>query len=472
MSKERIISKLIGNFLQDQVEKEYITVAELRSTVNGKVSKIDTNTALIPESLIPKIKATCINPFVERTGVNYDKDYIYKPSFWLNLSKSPGLRRAEPLVVSWCSGNHTTLNIDQGFLSTYELSPRLLKEEICWDDLKKPEYGVVINKQLSEYSFPHHSEAYVKIKKEYFQDYLELRKKMAVQIFSIERDLIIDDDIALLLGNKGSFRLEQNQYYIRITRPDHRQDEVRLEINAYRILFQDDRGGIPENKIAGHYWKGIDGLVTQWRARHEMLHEYVYVSDEVLVRFEGDDDYEVYPKTGRVAYRNQWSVSFCERIGRNAIRIELKKLYEGNRADIIDHWNEFSIDKSEVVEGMNISACAERLVKRYFLFGRLFTSLINQLFNFEFRPNEIIGLDEDSIEYTGWMDFREYKAVTHHINLKSFSKDQFLARCKKLYILLGETLKEKPLRKIVDSVGFPCKSHNLSANNTSIQRSW
>lgn len=115
--------------------------------------------------MIRKIKSSHINPVVNNSSAYYDKDYRYKPSFWLYLSKSSGLKKAEPLVVSWCSGNHTTLMIDQGFLSAFKLSPRLLKDEILWDDLKEPEYDVVRNKLLSQYKYPTHSKTYVRIKK-------------------------------------------------------------------------------------------------------------------------------------------------------------------------------------------------------------------------------------------------------------------------------------------------------------------
>ncbi len=101
--------------------------------------------------------------------------------------------------------------------------------------------------------------------------------------------------------------------------------------------------------------EGIENLVTEWRARHEMPFEYIYVSDEVLSKYESDDDYEVYPKSGSVSYGNQWSVTYCERIGRNAIKIEIKKLYEGNSYEVIDYWNKFSIHPSEVIEGENIA---------------------------------------------------------------------------------------------------------------------
>ncbi len=79
---------------------------------------------------------------------------------------------------------------------------------------------------------------------------------------------------------------------------------------------------------------------------------------------------------------------------------------------------------------------------------------MNHLFSFDFSALDIITIDEERIEYTGWSDFPDYKPIAHHLNLKSFSKEQFISRCKRLYILLAENFKEKSLRKIVDHLGF------------------
>lgn len=457
IDKEKLIAKLIGNSLSFKTSNDgYITVAELSTTdERGIEETIDKNTAIISPNLINKIKASHVNPFVNRTGVNYSKDFTYSPAFWLYLSKHLGLKKVEPLVMSWESGNHTTLNIDQGFLSTFQLSPRLLSDKIYWDDLSKPQYEVVQNKPLSEYKFPMHSEAYVKIRKDYLEDYLYLRKKVAVQVFTVKKEINLDKDVLELLNGNEFYIEEFKRYEIRIRKYNHKENTANVEINGYNVLFEN--GNYPKVKqeiSTGHHWKGIENLVTEWRARHEMPFEYIYVSDEVLSKYESDDDYEVYPKSGSVSYGNQWSVTYCERIGRNAIKIEIKKLYEGNSYEVIDYWNKFSIHPSEVIEGENIAEKAECLTKKYFLFGRLFSKLMNHLFSFDFSALDIITIDDERIEYTGWSDFPDYKPIAHHLNLKSFSKEQFISRCKRLYILLAENFKEKSLRKIVDHLGF------------------
>lgn len=239
MNKSQIISKLVGNLLDIQTDGEHITVAELKTVdKNGIKETVDINTALVSLSLISKIKSSHVNPHVNLSVAYYREDYEYKPSFSLYLSKSSGLSKAEPLVVSWCSGNHTTFMVDQGFLSAFKLSPRLLDSEILWDDLKEPEYDVVKVKPLSEYDFPAHSEAYVKVNKDYLETYLAFRKKVAVQVFTIKRDIVIDEEISTLLINKKYFIEEFKQFEIRLSRFDHKEDIARLEINGFKILLE------------------------------------------------------------------------------------------------------------------------------------------------------------------------------------------------------------------------------------------
>lgn len=172
-----------------------------------------------------------------------------------------------------------------------------------------------------------------------------------------------------MLKNKKYFIEEFKQYEIRLTRFDHKEDIARLEINGFKVLLENSENNQEEETVTGHYWKGINGLVTEWRARYEMPFEYVYVSDKVLAVYEADEDYEVHPLSGSVSYRNQWAVTHCDRVGKNAIKIDVKKLYEGNRYTVIDYWNKFSIHPTEIIEGENVAEKAERLTRKFFCLG-------------------------------------------------------------------------------------------------------
>lgn len=434
----------------------YFIVSELKTTEeNGLKCTYDFNTAIVSPTLLKKIKPSHVDPVVHKTGVNFDKDFTYTPSFWLYLSKSLGLKKVEPLVVSWCDGNHTTFQIDQGFLATFKLTPRLTDKEIIWDDLTEPEKEVVRNKPLSKYKHSSNSEAYVKVKKEYLERYFYLRKKRAVQVFNIKKEIYRDNEVGTLLNGKKYYQTALQQCEITIKTYLDKKDIALLEINGFQELPLDysfSKGDVQEP--IGHYWKGIEGLVSCWRAQHEMPFEYVYVNDKVLQKYENDEDHQVYPQSGSVAYGNQWSVGQCERVGRNAIKLEVKKLYEGNRLDTIDYWNQFSIHPDDIIEGENIAAKAERLTRKYFLFSRLFSSLMNRHFDSQLTAMDIISLNEEQINYRGWTDFPQYEPITHVVDLEAFSKSDFTSRCTSLVMLLVESMKQKELKKIVDSLGF------------------
>lgn len=52
---------------------------------------------------------------------------------------------------------------------------------------------------------------------------------------------------------------------------------ARLEINGFKVLLENSDHNNEEKTVVGHYWKGIDGLVTEWRARHEIpLNMYMF----------------------------------------------------------------------------------------------------------------------------------------------------------------------------------------------------
>ncbi|PTB97989.1 hypothetical protein C9994_00075 [Marivirga lumbricoides] len=460
MDKDAAIFGLIKEIINQRTsEDDLTTIAEIFSEeVNSLVRTRDSNTALTSAHLVSRIRPSHINVPVKSTGLDYSNDFDYRPQSWLYLSPSSGLKKAEPLAISWMNGNHTTLQPDQRFLSVYGLSPRLTNDATFWDDLSKPQYNIVENKPLSIYEYPFHSEAYIKINRKYLRDYLSIRKKVAVLIYREIRDVEINNDILYLLDQKEYFIKEYDQYEVRLSRYDHKDNIARLEVNGYNVIFENDDNRGEEKPFIEHFWKGIDRPVTGYESRDRRSFEYVYVSDDVLAKYEDDDDYDVQPESGGVSYGIHWGVLHCDRVGRNAIRIELKKLYEGTPYDVIEYWNQFSINPETInKDEENIAEKSTRLVRKYLLFGRVLSSLVNRVCDFYFHSPELISLDEKILEYKGYAQDQDVRPIMNHVSSKSFTKDKFISRCKKLNILLVENIREKNLRKVVDHLGFPLK---------------
>jgi hypothetical protein len=374
----------------------------------------------------------------------------------LQFSDIYKLSDSESLTVSWENGNNIHLAVDQSLPKHYRLSCRLDNEQVIWDDLSLPRYNVIENKQSSLYKFPRYSEAYVKIDSDYLTDYLATKKLNAIQVFQERRVVTIDEEIADLLGSEEFFIQQSQDFEIRIQKHSSKEDWVYVEVNGFRkpVGLDKIKTSVKQYSV-GHYWKGIDGLVTSDNARHFFPFQYGYVSDSVLTKYESDDDYEIYPDSGSVYYGNQWCVSYCDRVGRNAIRVELKKLYEGTPSEVIDHWNSFTIDPSTINKSeTNIAELCERLLRKYLLFGRLFTQITNKTLQENFTTSQFLAYDEIKIERVGLLQYDEFKTISHHVSLNDFSKDQFTARCKSLYKILVEGLNESTLRNVVNKLGF------------------
>jgi hypothetical protein len=182
--------------------------------------------------------------------------------------------------------------------------------------------------------------------------------------------------------------------------------------------------------------------------------DFVYVSDEVLDKYEKDENYNVFPETGGVSYKNQWSVSRCSRIGRNHIQIELFKLYEGTPFEVIAYWNKYSVPEKLIdKDHKNIAERSKNLVFSYLSFGEVLSSVMNFFFNTSYSSQNLQNLNRNDLNYYGWFNNNSVKPITHHLDHK-LSKDAFLNRQKKLNSFLVENFAEKQLRNIIYNLGI------------------
>ena len=107
----------------------------------------------------------------------------FKSDFWVRGTDNE--EHFEPLVVGWNYNNNTVMMPDNGLLMCYGLCPRILRdsEQIIWDDLSLPEYGIISVKPLLHYNFPSHSGCFVTIDKRYLEDYASLKNCAVVAVF-------------------------------------------------------------------------------------------------------------------------------------------------------------------------------------------------------------------------------------------------------------------------------------------------
>lgn len=366
----------------------------------------------------------------------------------------------EPLVLSWESNDQTVLQPDPGLLMTYGLMPRIEQDGLThWDEPAKPTSDVLIVKPPSIYEFPDRTRSDLTILREYLQDYASLRQRSVVCIF-FER-WVVDGDEQLrgLLGGKQLWEQRCRDAYIRIQPHEDTGEKLRIEIRGHRLLMRPDSFPISEdaNRFGELSWPGITGSVDDqnWQAQGM---ESVYVKDTVLGRFEGRPEFQIQPITGAVSYGNQWSVDFCNRVDRDLIQLELKKLYEGCSPDIVRHYHQYAVsppsEKLEVLrQTRNIGVRAHDIVHSTLSLGEAIAGLATRLLQRDITSEMIVSIDRNSIEYSGWWMGDAVEPICRHVPI-SATRDLFLSRCKDLYRFIGEGLVEKLFREVLKKMGI------------------
>ncbi|MFA7419093.1 MAG: hypothetical protein WCZ90_05335 [Melioribacteraceae bacterium] len=419
-------------------------------------------TALIDPSKIDLLKPNKIgcmpvssgpHPFLPEVG----NEYI--PSFWIH-SQDKNLE-LEPLIIYYESNNKSLIWPDQGFLMTYGLIPRFLKDgdEIIWDEPALPELEIIKCNPISNYEWGTSNAAEILIKNKYLLDYSTLRNKSIIQIYYEKINCHSDTELDVLLKDKKSLELtaDDRYYYFQL---GYNQYKYIAEIGGFKLLFKPGHAPVTYGRwIYGELiWPGIDKPVTKDYALSTDPMTRVFVSDSVFETYEGKKDYDINPESGSVSYSNQWSVGFCHRVGRNIISIELKKMYEGVPPEVVKHWHSHSVSPpdKEYYKQKDISIFAKELLNAYLIFGKSLSKSISIILQEAITQKDIIDLDEKELEYYGWTSNSFIEVITRRIP-QNMNKNQFLQRCNYLDVLLVEGLSEKYLRKTLLKYGIDNK---------------
>ena len=383
----------------------------------------------------------------------------YIPRFWIfGTSAIPD--GIEPLVLSWTSNNQTVQQPDPGMLMTYGLIPRVEQGgTVHWDEPAKPTPDVLIVKPVSICEHSHETLSSVTIQREYLQDYASLRKRAVVTVF-YERWIVDNDDEArsLLEGDRyREFRYRDACFRVQLIEGE--DSKFHIDIWGHRLILRP--GPLPVSEDANRFgkldWPGVSESIDDKNWRGQGM-TYVYVKDEVLGRFEGRPEYQIYPESGSVEYGGQWAVSHCGRIGRDLIRLKVKKLYEGNSPNIVRHYYQHAVEPpagaiEELRQARNIGVRARNIVYGLVGLGEAVAELATPQLAPEITSNDVVSLDRQWLDHHGWWKADAVEPICRHVPI-SATRDAFLNRCKDLYRLIVEGFQEKVLRKVLIDLGL------------------
>jgi hypothetical protein len=455
---------------ENPLSDSHVIVAEI-SEPWGPESFRELTTALVPPDMVPSVleSSGSIMHEVETSGPHpgpYNDRFQYQPTFWISGGLEGKQVKFEPLVVSWGSGENKVWLPDQGFLMTYGLIPSLLEKEglILWDDLEKPKHDVVKCKPVSSFSHGLKSQGMVSIDKEYLQDYATVRNLSIVHVYYAHNIGRADSDIhEIMEGNRAiDIRVRGRRISIDLI------NKLKVAVQVWGSRHLIDPNTSPVIKGRWQYgklkWPGIEKIVSEEYARHSKLSEYVYIKDTVLEKYEKDTNlYKINPESGSVRYKNQWSVTHCQRIGRDYIQIELKKLYEGLPPDVVKHFYKFAVDPppkpiNKYQNVPNIGTRSKRIVYNLVEMGERLADIFNSIVGGQtYDSGDFVKLKRSELDYSGWCTEPSIIPITKHIPA-DMDENSFLERCKDLNILIVEGLNEKDLRKMLLTLNVNSKA--------------
>jgi hypothetical protein len=439
---------------------EFVTIGEITSEpINGFRGTRMLYAAVVPLAEVDSVLKNVggighgvFSRFQSQTGSD-DEDV---PDFSI---PGPNGKQFEPLVHTWENHNKIVLLPNNALLEHFKLIPRMTRDgQILWDDLNGPVYDVVRVTPLSHYTTANGCTASrVSIRKSYLEEYLSHKRCSAVATYYDERFSLDDPDVAAFIGKQGA-HFEQPGREMWFIKMDLDFANQVSQVWACALVLAPSGSPISNPPVVELVWpdriapiKG-EGMGAQFEVM-----ERAYVRDQVLAEYEQRDEFVVSPEHGFVSYDSRWSVSYCNRFGRNHIELELRKLYEGAPLHVIKHYNRFAV-ASEVAEkdrkeygSRHVGIRARDLI---YAFLQL-SSSISELSDATGLPctqDEVGQFKTDDIKYSGWWMISDFKALGHTIPL-NLPFTTFLSRCKEIVKLL-ENLRPAPLRNIVIELGL------------------
>lgn len=370
--------------------------------------------------------------------------------FSIQSGTNPDSLEIVPIVHSWTQHVHTTLLPDSVFLATYGLSPSVQSnpQKIVWNDLSVPEYGVVECIPYSKYDHTRSERAFVDCCRRYFQDYCNLLQKQAICFF-YEHRVVPAIGVAPEQATDEELNIKEALIWRQYL---DSSDQIVHQIWGRHTIHLPSQIFPVSGKKSGktkHIWPGSKQGTN---SESSFVFEFVYVSDAVLAVFEGKPDYSIMP-CGSVSFGSQWSVGFCQRVGRDGIRLEKRKLYECAPPEVTELYFKHAIDPvpSYQWKALNVATRTKHIVSGVIELLAVLKRISDV--NAPDEPRSPDQLTAANAKYYGWWNLKGIDTVMRHIP-KEMTEEMFVARCKSLCVLAIESISEKQIRRQLKLMGF------------------
>lgn len=367
-------------------------------------------------------------PFADKKGGS--KDYV------------PSISGNDYIVASWGDGNFYTYNLAEKVWMALGLSPRCIGNEsqrIVYDDRSLPEFGVAEGEVSTEFYWSPKRDISWNMSNEYLRRYLWMRSSWGVRVFFYEKLMPDTPEIRNLMNGKSHVLIKPEEGWCEL---DIREHGGGLLIQVWATVKAVSPELCPEQNANGITWPDIDGPMTHDRADALVGFDLpVFLDDEFLQRYEQNNFYETTPiKTDAVwscspQYSGQWGFSWCQRVGRNLIRVPMRELYKPKPDREILHAHVFAKSAADIshvdLNEEHIVAKTQRLLNQLLTLGDQLSALA-ACAGIQKSAVELVSFSQIELRNNGWAAYPQLSRLAQVAPL-NMSQQAFLSRCKSLH---------------------------------------
>ena len=341
------------------------------------------------------------------------------------------------------------------------LSPRCLGgdlQQVVFDDLSLPEFGVVKGEISTEYHFSAKRNVSWTMSNEYLRRYLWMRGTYGLRVFFYEALLPDHSDLRAVMAGETHAQLEPDGGWYKL---DIREHKGGLLIQVWASVVAVAPELSPEQSANGLIWPGVADPMTHDRANALVEIMPVYLDDRFLEWYEQNSLFDTTPVEvdGQwdcsPSYRGQWSFADCVRVGRNLIKVPMRELYKPKPDREIKHAHAHVLDPAQVAEfdqdEEHIVSKTARFVDRLLNLGDQLAALSNAVGATPQAATEVVKLSRADLRTNGWLSHPELSRLAQVAPL-SMTEQAFLSRCKNIHEL-WQRIPNGFLRNLLVSAG-------------------
>lgn len=365
----------------------------------------------------------------------------------------------EYAVASWGSGSYFGYHLADRLWMMLGLSPRSVggdHQSLIYDDLKHPLFSVAKGEISNKYYYTQSRDVRWTIRNDYLRRYLWMTNRIGVRVFYYEAKLPDTPEWRIFFEASSADELAPNGSWFSCRIFEN--DGLLLQVHAAPIVISNELCNEPS--ADGLVWPDHPQPMTRDRTQADNEDKIVYLKDEFLSRYEKNSIFDCRPHlyaggcTYSPQYEGQWSISSCNRLGRNLLKTNLRDLYRDAPDSEIIHAHAHAVSASEAANfdatEQNIAEKANSFLQAMMRLSKVLVR-IGVVVSVPLVEDDLCGFSETELHANGWTAYPSLQGLAS-VAPRSMTEQDFLGRCKALYEML-QKIPNISLRKLLIAMG-------------------